>query len=329
MRGRLFCIAKDAKSGTRCSRGVGSVKNVRHSRCRRLRRIGHLSEKLLGTLSSKITWQMLASIGRSNVGKLTILTPFIGYLVIFNPSFEQFFQSTLPAGSGPETSLLISLHDLRVYFLYFGLLLIGCGMIVFALLAPPSVRQFPTESSYIAEMESVKSPSLVVARFDELVGNFLKYNKGEARSPFFAVQHPSFPAAPSTFLHDLIAKLLTELPKVELPQPKSEEPYGSLHRVSPHAIPLEDGFITTDEVMERMFESGITTEMVYSQILRDQAVKFSSMVFFVDYVAANHSRFLARLWTYALYGFGFIFLLVPTVTTSLLVLASAYSSIQG
>lgn len=277
----------------------------------------------LSDLTDRITWQTLGFIGRSFVGRLTIFAPFVGYLIIFNPSFEEFFASTVPQSAEHHWGTVYSIHELRLYFLYFGLIFLGCGIILFNLFAPASVRHFPFESGYIEEMESVKSDSLVKSRLDSIILSFLTYNRGEQRSPFFSEQHLSFPGRPAFFLHDLIAEILFSMPKEDMPRPSTSEPLGTLFQSSPHVITSGDSFITTDEVMTRMFESGITAEQSYYRNFRHYAVPFSKQIFFVDYVAANYSSHIARCFTFLLYIVGFILLALPTLTTSLLILSDA------
>ncbi|WP_146344126.1 hypothetical protein [Falsiphaeobacter marinintestinus] len=284
-------------------------------------------QSFLQRVSEAVPWSLLGAIGRSNLGRLTILVPFVGYLIIFNPNFVNFFESSLPSGDVLEPSIAVHIHAYRLYFLYFGLLFMGLGVLLFNGLAPEPIRKFASVSEYVSEMEDVKSRSLVSSRLDEVVSNFLSRNTGEARSPFFSIQHPSFPGKPSFFLHDLVADILSSIPlenlqdeSVSLPGP---EPYGSLYRASPHAIPVGDGFVTTDEAMERMFESGITAEMVFLSIFRDRAFDWSKQVFFVDFVSANFLYFQYRLVTVFLFVISFLCLAVPTVTTSALVIEAA------
>jgi hypothetical protein len=103
------------------------------------------------------SWDRLRTVGNSKLVKLTIMMPFVGYLIIFN----QHVVSALHLASSyfsehVETSLFGSVSgeflDSRLRLLYFGLFLTGLGSSLFALFCPLKIKQY-TDAVAFAERE--------------------------------------------------------------------------------------------------------------------------------------------------------------------------------
>jgi len=245
--------------------------------------------------------------------------PFIGYLIIFNPSFVEFFQSKIPGGIESAPAALSDLHAKRLSFLYFGLLFMGCGIGAYLLAAPEQIRRFPSVSDYISEMEAVWSPALVRNRFDETISRFLKINAGERCHPVYGESHPSFPDLPSGHLHDLVASIYSELPEDAVPDDAvSVEHQGSLVESSPYFFISGTGHVLTSNIMEVM-HGGRRVDMAFWSQMHQGAISRRKEVFFVEHLALNYHRFGVRLIIAALFLLGFALLFIPTATTSLLV----------
>ena len=85
-------------------------------------------------------------VGKSKIANLTILVPFIGYLILFNNELVTYLQLTkellnIEAGKPNES---IS----RLYFLYLGLTFIGFGSIAFSVFCPKIVKSSSTEYEF-------------------------------------------------------------------------------------------------------------------------------------------------------------------------------------
>jgi hypothetical protein len=118
-----------------------------------------LDGNFLQRLNSHFPWPAIAGIGNSPPARLTALAPLIGYLVIYNQFIADFFflsESGSATRLGPAT-ILDLLSDARLTFLYFGLVFFGIGAILFALLAPKSIRKYKTPEEYVLAMEAVQT----------------------------------------------------------------------------------------------------------------------------------------------------------------------------
>lgn len=274
------------------------------------------------SLTHVSTWTTLGAIGGSYVGRSTILAPLIGYLIIFNPSFVSFFQSDIPGGLVSSDSVVAELHAWRLSFLYFGLLLLGTGMALYALACPEQIRRYGSASNYVSEMESVWSPPLVRNSLDGMVRRFLALNSDDDTHPISGRSHPSFPDLPSDYLHQLIARIYRDIEGTEFPGDMLNlDPPGTLVQSSPFYFQTSDGYFLTNDLMRAM-HSGRTVDRHFSEYIYQEAVPKRREVFFVEYFSLNYSLFWLRSLVLFLYTAGIGLLLVPTLTTSALVLAA-------
>lgn len=127
------------------------------------------SEKFY-SFGTAISWSALSSIGNSRLARLTIIMPFVGYLIVFNSTLSEYFSTILPADLGQDADgLLTFLYSRNLYFLYFGLLLFGAGVALFNIVAPSQIRRFPATESYIAAMNAIKTPNLIIGSFESII----------------------------------------------------------------------------------------------------------------------------------------------------------------
>lgn len=155
-----------------------------------------------------ISWSALSSIGNSRLARLTIIMPFVGYLLVFNSTLSGYFSTILPIEDTTEISdIWAFLYSRNLYFLYFGLLLFGSGVALFNVAAPPQIRRFPAIENYIAAMESIRTPNLVIGSFENIIGMYFSGLHGEERSPMFDSQKISFPSEVSGDLHRFIERI--------------------------------------------------------------------------------------------------------------------------
>lgn len=94
-------------------------------------------------------WDTLRIIGKSRLISLTILVPFIGYLILFNNELVSYFELSKEVMNLPETDKSISGGTItRLYYLYYGLTIIGISSIAFSFLCPNIVKNYRTEYEF-------------------------------------------------------------------------------------------------------------------------------------------------------------------------------------
>lgn len=275
-------------------------------------------------LSEAFKWSNLGAVGRSHLGRLTILAPFVGYLIVFNPSLVAFFHSSLPKMDMSVPPWLLHLHSLRLSFLYFGLLSLGAGIGLFTVFAPEQIRSYRTVSEYIADMEAVFSVPLVKDKFENLILRFLRLHDKATSHPVFGQSKLSFPFIAESYLHQLVAALFQELPEGLVETDNwNDDIEGTMVMASPYFFVGAAGHILTDNIM-RVTLSGRLVDRNFREEMSTAAVSRRKEVFFLDYLSANYSAFVLRFFVAMFIFIGFAFLLLPTITTSILAAAATF-----
>ena len=115
-------------------------------------------------INAIIPWSSISSVGNSTPARLTILAPLIGYLVIYNQFIAEFFflSNANPDLPQESHSLLDLFRELKLTFLYFGLLLFGVGAMFFAAYAPRNIRKYKSPEEYVLKMDAAQTEWLVV-----------------------------------------------------------------------------------------------------------------------------------------------------------------------
>jgi len=95
-------------------------------------------------------WDGLSLIGKSKLINLTVLAPFIGYLILFNKELASYFiLSAELIGNTVENQSTEQDNFTRLYFLYYGLITLGISSILFSFLCPKVIKNHETEFNYI------------------------------------------------------------------------------------------------------------------------------------------------------------------------------------
>ncbi len=104
------------------------------------------------------SWKALRVLGESSTVKLTMLTPIVGYMIIFSEKFQQWFtiaSSTLGIDSAQAAATTIS----NSYLLYFGLIAIALASGLYSLLAPSLAKEYRSNREYVQENIEHITPS--------------------------------------------------------------------------------------------------------------------------------------------------------------------------
>src|ERR1700739_3748651 len=102
-----------------------------------------------------LPWTILRGVGNSNLVKLTIVIPLVGYLILFNENLLHYIQLSrtlfgVDQVSRAETTDVSAAHvPLRLSSLYFGLCLIAVGSIIHQWFAPEEIKKYGSAPEYI------------------------------------------------------------------------------------------------------------------------------------------------------------------------------------
>lgn len=105
------------------------------------------------------TWTALGAIGRSPVSKLSILMPFIGYLILLQDKVISVIAPLEGSGAALDVKLSIGF-----YLLYFGLFIFGVASFFYHVACPEVVRRFHSSDEYVERIQPYVTASDLKAK---------------------------------------------------------------------------------------------------------------------------------------------------------------------
>lgn len=263
-------------------------------------------------INQLIPWSSIASIGSSSPARLTALAPLIGYLIIYNQFIAEFFflSNADTASSGQTASLLDLLRDLKLTFLYFGLVFFGAGAILFALMAPKSVRKYRTPEEFVLAMGAAQTEWLIV-------DSLSRVGRSAWKGDFFG-NPDGYGATSLSFTDDTLFQLDAILEHaghnafedLEVPSEsvESDPDWGFYNAL---------GNVMTDRVLECILSKRRVERALWHNAIGVIVEDRARDVFYLTYTFDEWSKFGARLSCSALFAFGAVLLAIPTIITSI------------
>lgn len=271
----------------------------------------------LTNFNDSIRWSRLARFGKSSLARLTIVTPFLGFLIFLNVGLEEY------VSLGPldlVDGLLKYLAERRIEILYLGLLMIGGSTALFTLIAPDAIKSSDQYSDHIQFKEDTKTQNSVRGSLESSLENCVsRYDINE--KSFHEFEHTNdFPEV----LTDSILRLIPAIYEViddgndELTQEDQEAKFEV-----EQSFYMYNGMIDIDMVLEcvtlrRRVEYGIWKAFF------NVAPEFSIDVFRLEYLIKDYSFPRLRLLVFLLFSFGSLVALIPTLVSAILVLAYSF-----
>ena len=105
------------------------------------------------------SWRALDTIGNSGLAKSTILVPIIGYLILFNEQIVEYLylsENFVWSNLGENR---VQNHNLRLFFMYFGLSFIGIGSLLFQIFCPRPIKGNKGMGHYVENEKNMGSPA--------------------------------------------------------------------------------------------------------------------------------------------------------------------------
>jgi hypothetical protein len=282
---------------------------------------------------------MPRTLGQSRLLALTALVPFLGTLILFNQQLVDLLllSPTLVGrwvGQGDHSAIdasrAFTLNRLQVT--YFGLVFLGVGSFLFAVLCPPEVKRSPTISEYI----ETEKPLITKARTGLLVNavatDYLRnHGEEEARGPRF-LRELAYPPAQETFFHFVITEI-TEALEWGVEE-AAEQGQGEEAAERASSAQIEDDAPTIDESIDVWTGVGTVhiekvARILYNRIrlyrafwasFENKAVDHITDLLALRYLALDHSKPTFRIIVSGSYFIGFATLFYPTVVTFFLIL---------
>lgn len=148
-----------------------------------------LFKALIRWLPEGVRWSILATLGNLSVMKMVILVPFIGTMIIFNEQFvnlltvSTYFLQNIGVSVDGESPQALTIDNL--YYLYFGLLCLGVGSLLFSIFCPKEIQFSSSEDEYVRNFDSQNSQVTTQSNFRLLLYLEHKTTKAHGRSDKF------------------------------------------------------------------------------------------------------------------------------------------------
>lgn len=271
-------------------------------------------------LNEASRWSRLARIGNSNLAKLTILTPFLGFLVFLNLSLDNYI---ILGPTELSEGWLKYLSDRRIEILYVGLTILGSAIGLYSITSPEVIRESKRYSDFIAFKEDTKTRNAVEGSLEATLGFCWSLKKEENDSFHDIPRDRRFPEK----IHDSIFRLVNEV------YGQSEEVYIRPNSVEQHPVEIDvdsapqyvmyNGMPDVDAILEcvvmrRRLEFAMWKGFFYT------SEAFSIDVFRLEYLIKDYSKPRSRILVFALITFGTIVTLIPTVISIFMVLIFSF-----
>jgi hypothetical protein len=109
-------------------------------------------------------WDSLRGLGQSRIVSLTVLAPFIGYLIIFNQYVARYLELSIAAiGIFENAEDVVAGNLSRLRQLYVGLVAIGIASILFKTFCPFPINKHKDEYDFInSELNVMTSGTIVI-----------------------------------------------------------------------------------------------------------------------------------------------------------------------
>jgi hypothetical protein len=296
-------------------------------------------------INAIIPWSSISSIGNSTPARLTILAPLIGYLVIYNQFIADFFflSNTTPDLPQESPSLLDLFRELKLTFLYFGLLLFGIGAMLFAAYAPRNIRKYKSPEEYLLKMEAAQTEWLIVDNLTRVgraawKGEYFESpsrsqrsqdrsvrDKGQSGHRPICATEPSYGNTSLSFTEDTLYQLDAILEFAgHNAFSDSEEPVTASEPDPDLGFYNALGNVMTDRVLECILSKRRVDRAIWHNSVGVIVEHRARDVFYLAYTFDEWSRFGARLACASMFLLGGILLAIPTVITSLEVISQAW-----
>lgn len=271
-------------------------------------------------LNESTRWSRLALFGSSSLARLTIITPFLGFLVFLNLNFDRYL---LLGPTELSSGWIKYLSDRRIELLYIGLTILGGAVGLYSILAPEVIRETRKYTDFIAFKENTKTRNAVEGSLEASLALCWGLKSNDDLSFHDIPRSRRFPEK----VHDSIFRLVCEI------YGQSDEVY--LKAESRLDEPVEEGEIDPPQYV--MYNGMPDIDAILESVVMRRRVEFSMWkgffytsegysidVFRVEYLIKDYSKPFSRLLVFALITCGTLVTLIPTCISVFLVLIYSF-----
>ncbi|MEI2384030.1 hypothetical protein [Breoghania sp. JC706] len=279
------------------------------------------------------SWSALRRIGSLPLMRAVMFAPVIAYFLLFNDYVINFLKKVSLNIGVPSTS---SLELTNIYFIYYGLIIVGISSIIYSIACPESVSKSPDSITFASVVQSLTAKTYIISYFDDVLFKFVE--NSDRCDETETLDYPE-----SVRLQ--AARLVVEVYKKYLEAEREDGGDLEVERLddaTPEISSIEEGenngdwagfhqdFITGSgyfnaEAIARRAYDAPKVIWAFSEPYRAIAAReFSSDIAFAKYEADNYSRPYTRFSIAIMYALGFILLFIPSVSTFLKITYSIF-----
>lgn len=247
-----------------------------------------------GEFQAGLKWSALANLGTLPVMKMVMFVPFVGTIILFNDSVVNLLSLSLPilerfgATISPQEQQALTINNF--YLLYFGLLALGIGSIVFSIWCPNEIKAAPDVDRFVEKFDKVSSSVAVRRNFHRLIDLEKSATKRNQRSAYC-----------DDLFHNLIVEIFREMEARDL-VPADDSFYNGA------------GYIDVEQIVN-IVSNDAKAVWAFSKPFQDISVHFSGDILHCLYAFLDLRHFYVRHAVATLYFAGLLLLFVPTVKT--------------
>lgn len=261
----------------------------------------------LSSFNEMTKWSNLARLASGNLPKMTIVAPFIAFIIFHNEPLQPFLSLSDERHSSPVIEYLARA---RFDIFYVGLVIVGAGVALFTLFCPRQITGYRGYEEFITFKESTKTANGLAGSLRLTIGEFLQ----DARdSDEMRDETGGSLKYPRRFREGLISLVRAGARATET---------GDVHPSAGNIA--RDGDVEILDVLKSLSDDSIDESGLKGRFY-DGLAPLSIDVFRLEYLKADYSKPSARTIAFWLIAIGTLVVLIPTLITTILVMSDLFS----
>lgn len=284
---------------------------------------------MVTALSDATDWLTLSSIGRSRAVSLTIIIPFVGYIILFNEYIIKYFlfARAVIVDVSPNIDIDIAQNKIsleNLYFLYFGLLFLGLASSLFSFFCPEEIKQNKTSNEFIKSEEELKTPTIVISYLNFIFQKYLDSNESEENDNKNIFRKLEYPDEIDQLHYNLIYEIFENLEHYENNENETEV-LDAEHQEYSEGNGYEgvfyygSGYLNIHSITDTVLMNRRITFHFVKQF-RSTARDYYRDILFIKFLYLRKSKSALRIAIGSMYAFGIALLILPTIKTSIFII---------
>ncbi|MCP1201110.1 hypothetical protein [Notoacmeibacter sp. MSK16QG-6] len=255
------------------------------------------------------SWSALRRIGSLPLMRAVMFSPLIAYLIVFNDYVIGFFEQV---SINMKISATDSLSVTNVYFLYYGLISVGAGSIIYGFFCPKSVARFSDSMDFASSVQSLHAHTFVLSYFDDILRKFTQSDERGHEAE--TIDYPDFTRLRTSAIVVEVYKKYLEGDRAGRFDNAEDGESDGLDEFHQEFI-TGSGYFNAEAIAERAYQAPKVIWAFSEPYRAVAAQEFAADIAFTKYEIDDHSQPKLRFLTAILYTLGFFLLLIPSIST--------------